>query len=727
MNGFDEEYNAHSSQPTMSEDKAAELNRQALTSLESNPRFKRQGLAALGMTAEWEKARQKNEEDIRNKFYKGDEDGYQRFLSKTVDIDMKTRDSISRYEDAQVLHGMRENMKARRKTQNAKYGEAVMTGSAATIYQMAQELERDHESFVAVMNGKQKEFNDWLATKPDVEDPKNKQTADEYVKKLAAIKADYEARHGVTQTKFDTAVKTQTEGIRNWYAKNHRESYEEYRRLGHSDEESFYLASNDSAEDAEAMLKNLIDSGMGVAVQGVLDALKDPYCTRVAKKNEDGTVATHKVAVLGDDGNVRTDDAGKPLFTDEIDYEPTTFDQSRRLFMGMSKVNELQDYLDSKIKAEAAKAKLLGQQNERAWTLAASSIMVTADRLSTEPELDMEKMAKLMNEAQALQDAGYKKAHQVSTHLASIVRSAERKSEKIQRDSEKLETVADFQREYDNYIGFVNKSAPIAFFMKTGQIKSPNGNFDVARDVDGQNRMILLIRNGQSRGILKGPVWEARLKKLTEDRASEDYDAAMIAISNAGIAVDENASQSLREAFGTRSADIAEELGTSALKSIWGKDENGRLKLVNSKYMMYTWNDPKTGKAVPLSGDEMNQLLKVVSDWQKRHVNPSPNGQPSQDLNDFISGVLKTSVRRKTISHWFSADEVGVPFAFSDIELAGRRAIQTYFTGDKTKGKEYNMREFYDRDLSLLETATVNGSLPTQSQVIQALRNRLGK
>lgn len=426
--------------------------------------------------------------------------------------------------------------------------------------------------------------------------------------------------------------------------------------------------------------------------------------------------------VVDADGNPVLDKVTGKQVVGEGQYNPfsmlccrhSDFDKLRKTAQGV---------IDDKLRRD----KLLTAKKQEDFKLLDAKIRMQADRLSEQPMLDLGKMDKLIKETEDMLADGFVDADKTSAYLSGIIKSAERKYDNAQKDSAKLETAEDFQREYDDYMGFVQKSAPIAFFTKNGVLKSSDGDIDVAKNVDGQNRMILLIRNGQSRGILKGPVWEARLKKLTEDRASEDYDAAMIAISNAGITVDEKASQSLREAFGTRSADIAEELGTSALKSIWGKDENGRLKLVNSKYMMYTWNDPKTGKAVPLSGDEMNQLLKVVSAWQKRHVNPSPNGQPSKDLNDFISGVLKASVRRKTIGHWFKSDEVGVPFAFSDIELAGRRAIQTYFTGDRTKGKEYNMREFYDRDLSLLETATVNGSLPTQSQVIQALCNRLGK
>ena len=201
----------------------------------------------------------------------------------------------------------------------------------------------------------------------------------------------------------------------------------------------------------------------------------------------------------------------------------------------------------------------------------------------------------------------------------------------------------------------------------------------------------MLIRNGQSRGILKGDVWNNRLRKLEEGRASEDYDAALSLMADSGIEVDTEASVGLRTAIGGEAARAGKKLGETTLKSMWSKDATGRLKLKDSKYMMYNWTDPRTGRKVPLTCDELNQVLGLVSEWQRRHVNPSP-------------------------------------FGFGDIENVGRSRMRAYFAGeqrDKTGKKVYNIRSSYNRDMSILESAALNGALPTQSEMVNALRARI--
>lgn len=426
--------------------------------------------------------------------------------------------------------------------------------------------------------------------------------------------------------------------------------------------------------------------------------------------------------------NSRFDKDGKPIIDKETGRQiEGQYNPFAMLCCSHAQFKKLRDSAQSAIYETMRRAKMEDAYRQEAFKIQDAEIRMAADRLSEKSLLDMGKMDELIKKTEKLLSDGYSDADKTSAYLSGIIKSAERKYDKAQKDSEKLQTEEDFQREWDEYNDYLKSSAPFAFYSKNGQIPVAGGKVAAVKDVDGQNRLILLIRNGQARKILKGDVWTARLKKLQEDRASEDYDAALLALSDCGIDLDADKTRAIIEAHGERSAGVADELGDSAPTSLWGKDDSGRLRLRNPDFVMYNWTDPKTGKVTPMTGADMAKLLDVVSRWQKRHVNPSPNGDKTE-LKNFINGVLRASVRRQTVSHWFKADEVGVPFGFSDISVAGTKAIRDYFEPpavDKNGKKAYNIRQTSDRDLQVLENLAVNGELPSISEVRKALEERL--
>lgn len=424
------------------------------------------------------------------------------------------------------------------------------------------------------------------------------------------------------------------------------------------------------------------------------------------------------------DGNPVLDKDGKPV-VGEGKYNPFNM-----LCCKHDDFGKLKDAAYEAVNRRLMRDKLDAAKKIEDWKARDAKIRIEANKLSQAAVLDMGMMGKLQESVDQLLAEGFTDADKTSDHLTSIIRSAERKYDKAQKDSAKLQTAEDFENEYLAYMDKLKSYAPIAWLAKTGRIDVGEGlHANYANRVDGQNRLILLIRSGQSRGLLKGDVWEKRLRDLEADRASEDYDAALDLMANIGIEVDVESSESLRTAIG---GDVAKNtgkvFGDAALKSMWTKDGTGRLKLDNPKYMMYNWTDTETKRQVHLTGDELNQILGLVSEWQRRHVNPSPGGTYNKDLKEYVTGVLHDAARRKTIKHWFSRIERNVPFGFDDIERVGRDRMREYFAGEqrnKLGKKTYDAQSSYNRDMQILESAVIGGSLPAQSEILKAIRQSL--
>ena len=648
--------------------------------------------------------------------------GFEDFKQRTADAQSARDEQFEKMARTNILHGLVAAHKNANESACNEQIELDTMGSAAETLGVAHDAEQnveDMQNKLAWVTTTRDHMFHAIDARTDWDDARKQKEKDAVELAVSAHNTAYALAFGVKESDIEarrasTAIK-QTVGLSDAVKKCFERGYSFCKTAGGDHEMCYAKGMEEARNFSLRYFKERIARGNIREVLTQLDYLES------------------KSDAMFRDSRVKRDKNGKPILDakgNNIYGDDGVFDPSQMLFCRFEDFNELRNAANVALSRAEQYNKIRNAKRLEDFKLADAGIRMRADKLSLAPVLDIDKMNELMKSTERMLSKGFADADKTSKYLTDIIKSAERKYSKAQKDSKKLQTVDDFEREYREYMDKLKESAPMAWFAKNGQIEVHAGEYaDVAADVDGQNRLILLIRNGQSRGILKGDVWNNRLRKLEEGRASEDYDAALSLMADSGIEVDTEASKSLRTAYG---GDVAkktgETLGDAVLKSMWAKDDTGRLKLENSKYMMYNWNDPKTGRKVPLTGDELNQVLGLVSEWQRRHVNPSPNGTYSPELKEYVTGVLRDAARRKTISHWFSSDENDIPFGFSDIENVGRSRMRAYFAGeqrDKTGKKVYNIRSSYNRDMSILESAALDGALPTQSEMANALRARI--
>lgn len=715
------------------ESKALELQAQGIESLANNPRFKRQNLDAVGMTKEWDDNRRKNEEEIRRKFYSGDDEGFERYLQSKIDIDAKTRDSIWRYEQAQVKHGIRASREALSKSRNDQYGEAVLTGISAHHYEIAEELDRTGVAFSSQIDGAKKELAELKTRFPNLDTPEAHEELARIHGNIARFETERAGAVAASRVKNNMFFKEQYDGIVRWYADEHKRQYIELREEGYDHETAYMMASDAIGKNSEAMLLRLIDGGQGEGAQFFLDIMRDPESTKSVVVDEKGNPKMAKRVKIGTDGKPVVDEKGATVYEEVEKRDANTYLPQNILFMSRSTLDTLQGRIDKKVKEEAAKSRFLAQQNERTFNLAASDIMVQADILSTEPELKMEKMEELMKKAQALQDAGYDKAHQVSTHLASIVRSAQRKSERVERKAATLQTEQDFEELYKHYEQYEHGEA---MFYYLGTTSDGRRNLVKKDAIDGQNVMRMIIANGKARGILKDARWDDRIQRIESARANEDRNAMLKAIGSIGVRFDEEQSRELADAIGGQTAVIAEQ-NEAANTPFWGEDKsgglingvrNGRLTLKNPRMLKFTWTNAD-GTVVPLTGYQVNQLLEVGAKWQQRHTNPSPSDGSTVELERFLSRVLDNVVTEQKVDIlWRNDKEERTDKVFKrngnffrpvvgDITAVGLTELSKAFGVNFDRDKVYNSGAYKGVDYDYLRSTTYSAELPSMALV----------
>ena len=390
------------------------------------------------------------------------------------------------------------------------------------------------------------------------------------------------------------------------------------------------------------------------------------------------------------------------------------YDPSAYGFLRKSDIEALRKCAVEQISYYQQIQRLKNAGREEGLKVANAKIRFKADQLAGQPILDMDAMEQLFSETEELINAGLTQGAETSTYLRGIVERAERKLSRTQKEAEKLQTEEDFEREYNTFMRDINGAAPMYFFSQTADGRSllqftmdENGR---PVHIDGQNRMILLIRNGLSRGIVKGKMWNDRIEQLENGRAMEDRYAAMSALADAGISFDPKGTQNVIDAKGGSFADMNDEHGGISASS-WGEDRSThRLRVGNPQMMMYTYKDPVTGRTVPINGTQLNDLLEEVGLWQMRHPNPSPTGGKPVELTEFIKRSLDRAIVRGIKKHTFSRDETNVPMGFGDIRLAAHREYEEYFAPRSNV-------PVYGRDIWGLQGKVLGGELPTTETI----------
>lgn len=704
-----------------------ELLEQSLESLASNKNLNPQLGDAIDMTQKWQERHEKNLQDVKKICFKDNDEMFKEWNARNANSYIRHRDSLIRYEQSQMRQLIKVQNEENRKRLEEGSRSATIMANNASLSELAEKRHSIQSEYEGELNTTKKQWEEFRNLKERevkevaeavADDPELAGRLERATKNELGEKAlEYKKRGEIIQSKKDTALAAakkeyddqmtaNRETLRKWYADSLAKETKFQMSRGYDEKIAFMLAVSEIGKDSQAMLQALVDAGQGDFVQTFLDEIGT------------GEAGLKKIQRMEDGKPVKGKD-GKDIY----DWE---WNPNGRLCMSLSQVNEVKDYLNQKIASDISARKLAAQQQDRAFDVEASRIRVIADELNLQPELDLDKMKQLMDAAKALQDAGYEKAYQVTSHLAAIVKSAERKSTKLANEAAKLETEADFQREYDEYNKYVNFAAPLAVY----EPGSERTRIAVAKMVDGQNRMILLLRNGISRGILKTQNWKDALADLESARAIEDKKAAAATLADLGITIDQTMTREWQDDRSKRGIYIQDSVPGIPFEAHDDSKDERQIHIKDAGGLVYKWTDPDTGNVFVMSGDTYNDLAEVVANWQRRHVNPSPTGETvPKELRGFVLSVLKKARTQQTIhSIWpFVSDKKA--FGFADMSLVGRQAIHDYFnptTIDANGKKVYDTRLRYDRDMEALQAATTLTPMPSLSSLRQIVESATG-
>lgn len=661
-----------------------------------------EGLDASKTLAEFDARAKRADTEIR-KIYGPNTRGYNRYKARHANEQIARRKAIANAVTAEMKHGAQVAMKTDTENRIARLIETDTIDAAGVLANQAADGEVASE---ALNNGveqttsenefatdKLKADRDARKAEAKTEDEKNAIDADYAQKKalLDTATAGTRAALGdigireLTQISMQEEVhaRKRAEPLRKEFRNIFMQRYKAHRAMNQSHEIAYANALEAARQGAISYFSERIKTGQVGSVLYTLDELErigdEDYKKSVTDKTPTGV------------------------------YDPSAYGFCRKsdmLALRKSAVEQISYY------RHVQSLKIAGR--DEGLKIANAKIRFEADRLARQPILDMDAMEQLFSKTDKLINAGLTQGAETSTYLRGIVERAERKLSRTQKEASKLQTEEDFEREYNMFMRDINGAAPMYFFSQTADGKDllqftmdENGK---PVHIDGQNRMILLIRNGLSRGVVKGNVWKERLEQLENDRAMEDRYAAMSALADAGIAFDPKGTQKVIDARGGSYAAMNDERG-GVYDSSWGEDKTThRLRVGNHQIMMYTYRDPVTGRTVPINGTQLNDLLKEVELWQMRHPNPSPTGGKPVELTEFIKRSLDRSIVRETKKRWFSNDEYDIPVSFVGISSAAHKEYEAYFA---PKGNV----PVYGKDIWGLQGKVLGGELPTTETI----------
>lgn len=361
-------------------------------------------------------------------------------------------------------------------------------------------------------------------------------------------------------------------------------------------------------------------------------------------------------------------------------YDPTTLGCMHR-----SDLKAIRDAAAAQLREDAQARKAANAQMTEGLKLANAGIKAQADIMARSMFIDKKEMDKLYQQAQELLAKGLPQASETIAYLRGIEEHVQTRYDKAVKDAEKAKTAETFRTEYEDYLEGLRTAAPM-FFYGVGERA---GRLDYTRDekgapinVDGRVRLMAFIQNGISRGVIQpSDGWSDILNELEENKAASDYMAAMGALERCGLRFDAEKTKSVIEAGGGKMEDYGEEVGfPTQAKWVGGKPSIG-----NEAVTVFYWDDPskKNRDRIYLTGAQMNSLLSEVSNWQRRHVNPTEG-----ELASFIGNVLERSARRGTIVHWFTSNEEDAVKSFGDISFEARKVTEQYFRGSGFRSRE---------------------------------------
>lgn len=329
---------------TMSEADFEELHEEAIDSINANPAFSRKGLKAQGMTAEFDASARKNDEKIRNELYKDDPKGFEMYKRMTADYDIKKRQSIVQYEQAQVAHGLQEENNFRRKNELTGIVESTKLAYSGAKILQASRLEEENKRHLAETEAIERDRK-LFASSGDSK--KDGETLKSYTERsVAEAKKNLDAQTAI-DAEFSVKAGALYDDFRKSMIALHRREMDFQISMGLDEKTAYNAACSATRADMISAMKSMIDSGNGEFVNSViLPMLKDPDAIRVFdyERDKDGK------EIVGKDGKK------KIVALDGV------FDISGRIFLEDDDIKKVEQYLATHVSEERTRKKLVEEQ-----------------------------------------------------------------------------------------------------------------------------------------------------------------------------------------------------------------------------------------------------------------------------------------------------------------------------------------------------------------------------
>lgn len=638
------------------------------------------------------------EADIEKKYFKNNPEGFKHWKEQFAPTKQKMISDAYQYEVAQVIHGAKEDNDLQLEAQFTAIREGYDMTNVAAFFGAGVAMEEatdDYNVKTADLARQEAEFP------ADTSTPEGQRLAEERAQLKA--QAVSEEMNGIkaAQELYDAKIDIARENTSKFLAAKHREQYEHAKNvLGRSHEASVAFANVQISRHVKKLLQDMIAT--------------NPECAKRLLAKLDDATATY-VKAVDDKGEPILDKDGKQKFV-ENEYNPLG-----RWCLTHGEVKELIYSAEQQLHKYQMVEEMKNAEREKLFKLENAKIRVEADKIALDLPMSMEKMENLQARVDKLLASGYDGAAQTSAYLRNLIEEGRNRYRKAMEDSAKLQSEADFEREFQSYRSLSADAAIMAFYSDNGGSVINGRKALLTNDIDAKNRLILLVTKGLNDGVIKGERWAARLKQLHEQRAEDDYAEALRALSASGVTIDRDATAELFGASGDAQKKRSEAMGGEEFyNERFGKDSTGRLTIDNAKSLMFKWKIPTDkGPAVyaSFSGEQLNTVLDALSRWQARHPNPT-----EKEATEFINNVLSDAAKVEWKKHWFSAN--GYEFVgFKDVGMAAERRLQDYFSARKDRnGKPYSRGSLLSRDMRILEQSMDTGELVRQNDIIRMLR-----
>jgi hypothetical protein len=320
-----------------------ELHEEAIKSIDANPVFSRKGLKAQGMTDEFDASSKKNDEVIRKELFKDDPEGFEMYKRMTADYDIKKRQSIVQYEQAQVAHGLQEENNFRRKSELTGIVESTkLAYSGAKAFQ-ASRLEGENYQHLSILEAIERSSRQLASPE---EDDEGLSLAYYTSAQRAEAKRNLDTLNAI-DTEFSIKAGTLYDDFRKSMIALHRREMDFQISMGLDEKTAYNAACSATRADMVSAMRSLIDSGNGEFVNSVvLPMLKDPDAIKVFDYERDK------------DGKEIVDKDGKK----KIVALDGVFDISGRLFLEDEDLRKVEQYLATHVSEERTRKKLVEEQ-----------------------------------------------------------------------------------------------------------------------------------------------------------------------------------------------------------------------------------------------------------------------------------------------------------------------------------------------------------------------------